>query len=144
MDTQKRNLHATTVFFEDKGLLILGPPGSGKSDLALRLIDQGGILVADDRCELEVGSKGELTASAPENLKGLLEVRGLGLVKIPARARCSIDIVVQLVRNSNDVVRMPEARSYTLLDRKIPAIEIWPFAGSTVPLIKLALSKLAL
>lgn len=72
-------LHATAVALGEAGVLLLGPPGSGKSDLALRLIDRGARLIADDRVVLEIVG-GVLRLSPPENLAGLMEVRGVGIL----------------------------------------------------------------
>ena len=71
------NLHGTTVALDGRAVLISGPSGSGKSDLALRLFDRGFVLVSDDRTIVrKEGSR--LFASAPETIKGKLEVRGVG------------------------------------------------------------------
>ncbi len=76
-------IHATAVALGGQAVLLLGPSGAGKSDLALRLIDRGWRLVADDRVVLEA-REGRLWASAPPVLAGLLEVRGVGIVPEPA------------------------------------------------------------
>ena len=73
-------LHATCLARDDEGLLLLGSAGAGKSDLALRLLDHGFLLVADDRVDIEAGR-----ARAPAALAGLLEVRGLGIFRLPFR-----------------------------------------------------------
>ena len=67
-------MHASCAGREDKGILLTGPPGSGKSDLLLRLLDRGFMLVADD--QVDIGADG--LARAPDSLAGLLEVAGLG------------------------------------------------------------------
>ncbi len=72
------HIHASCVARNGAGILLIGPPGSGKSDLALRLLDLGCDLVADDQVLLDGN-----TLSAPANLAGLLEVRGLGLLRLP-------------------------------------------------------------
>lgn len=75
-------IHATAVCIAGAGVLLMGKPGSGKSDLALRLIDRGAILIADDR--VVVAAKGnKLLLSAPPTIAGLLEVRGVGLQPFP-------------------------------------------------------------
>ncbi len=102
------NIHASCVRLGGKGVLLLGKSGSGKSDLALRLIGRGAVLVADDRCDLFV-ERGRLTARAPQTIAGMLEVRGLGLVNIRHAARAPIALVVDL---SAPVSRMPESGSY--------------------------------
>jgi HPr kinase/phosphorylase len=77
-------VHASCVALGQKGVLLLGISGSGKSDLALRLIHDGWRLVADDRTVLTL-EKGALKAAAPAAIRGLIEVRGLGIVHLPAR-----------------------------------------------------------
>ena len=84
-------LHASCVARGGAGILLLGPPGSGKSDLTLRLIDRGFSLVADDRVDMEAG-----IACAPAALAGLLEVRGLGILRLPFTSRARIHLVISL------------------------------------------------
>ena len=85
-------VHATCVSLDDMGLLIRGPSGIGKSDLALRLIDTGARLVADDRVDLMI-SNNDAVARAPETLAGL-EVRGLGVLRFPFFDATIIHLVV--------------------------------------------------
>jgi hypothetical protein len=102
------NIHASCVAIGGRGVLLLGKSSAGKSDLALRLIDQGAVLVADDRTLLFV-EKGVLHARAPSSIKGLLEVRGLGIVKFPVRAKVRISLAVRLGREG---ARLPVRRFY--------------------------------
>jgi len=76
-------VHATAVAVDGLGVILSGPSGAGKSDLAMRLIDRGATLVADDRVVL-TSRGGALLLSAPPPLAGLIEVRALGLVRLPA------------------------------------------------------------
>ena len=94
------------------GILILGPTGSGKSDLALRLIERGAVLVSDDRTELFVRDGG-LHARAPAMLAGLIEVRGLGILELPHAPDAGVAVVVQLCDRS-DIRRLPEPARYEL------------------------------
>jgi len=119
------NIHASCVAIGRHGVLLLGPSGAGKSDLALRLIDEGARLVADDRTILFV-SKRALHAKAPASIKGLLEIRGLGIVELPARREAKIALVVRLGKEG---ARLPSHRIYhapTILG-----------AGAQAPLIAL-------
>ncbi len=83
--------HASCAARGGAGVLLLGPPGSGKSDLLLRLLDHGFSLVADDRVEIVDG-----VASAPSEIAGLIEVRGLGLVRLPHTASARLALAVEL------------------------------------------------
>ncbi len=92
-------IHASCAARRGVGVLILGPPGSGKSELVLRLVDRGFLLVADDRVELD-----GCDAWAPARLAGLLEVRGLGIVRLPYLARARLGLAVEL---GGEVTRLP-------------------------------------
>jgi HPr kinase/phosphorylase len=100
-------IHAGCVALNGKGILLLGVSGAGKSDLALRLIHEGAALVADDRTLLTVRNKA-LIASAPASIKGLIEVRGLGIIALPAR-NARLALAVQLGREGP---RLPTARQW--------------------------------
>jgi serine kinase of HPr protein (carbohydrate metabolism regulator) len=102
------NIHATCVRWKRSGILLTGRSGSGKSDLALRLIALGARLVADDRTDLTV-VRGRLVAGAPKTIAGKIEVRGVGIVEIPHVAAAPIALVVDL---SGRVERLPEPRRY--------------------------------
>jgi hypothetical protein len=102
------NIHASCVAIGPHGVLLLGPSGAGKSDLALRLIDDGARLVADDRTILFV-SRRALHAKAPASIRGLLEIRGLGIVELPVRASVKIALAVRLGKEG---ARLPEPRIY--------------------------------
>jgi len=102
------NIHASCVALGGKGVLLLGPSGAGKSDLALRLIDGGARLVADDRCEIFVHA-GKLCARAPESIAGLLEMRGLGIIALPHAKSVVIAVAVSLEPSR---ARLPELMFY--------------------------------
>ena len=78
-------LHASTVAIDGRAVLIAGLSGSGKSDLALRLIDRGAVLVSDDYTVVSRAGD-ELTACAPTTIKGKMEVRGVGLMSIDRKS----------------------------------------------------------
>jgi serine kinase of HPr protein (carbohydrate metabolism regulator) len=90
-------------------VLLLGTSGSGKSDLALRLIHAGSRLIADDQTSL-FERDGLLQASAPEGIRGLLEVRGVGIVPVEPVVQAPLVLVVQL--RSGEIARMPEEERY--------------------------------
>jgi HPr kinase/phosphorylase len=104
----ERNIHANCVAIAGQGVLLLGPSAAGKSDLALRLIDDGAKLVADDRTLLFL-KQGALHARAPDSIRGLIEVRSVGIVKLPVRASVRIALVVSLEREGP---RLPKPQVY--------------------------------
>jgi serine kinase of HPr protein (carbohydrate metabolism regulator) len=130
-------VHGTCVALGNSGVLIRGPSGSGKSDLALRLIDEGAALVSDDQVEL-VPRDGRLYASAPATIAGLIEVRGIGIVNVPRAAAQPLALVVDLVAR-DEVPRMPDAREVELAGARLPALSLWPFEASAPLKVRLAL-----
>jgi len=141
-------VHATCVALKQgrawHALLLRGPSGAGKSDLALRLIEAGGRLVADDRTHLAKSGKG-LVATSPGPLAGLIEVRGIGIVRLSRAqllARAPLALLVDLVR-PDQVERMPEPARETVLDVDLPVVALAPFEASTVMKLHLALARTA-
>jgi HPr kinase/phosphorylase len=118
------SLHGSCVALDEEGVLILGPSGSGKSDLVLRLLGRGWALVADDQVEL-TASGGTLHATAPEALRGLLEIRGLGLFEgLPALASVPLRLAVQLLPPEAAWARMPEPARYEALGLSLPLVAL--------------------
>ncbi len=106
-------IHASCVAIAKRGLLIIGPSGSGKSSLALSLIALGAILVSDDRTIL-VNKAGRLIAKCPPPIRGLVEARGIGLLHCETLASAAITSVVDLGQIETD--RLPPRRHTTLCD----------------------------
>lgn len=129
-------VHGTCVELAGLGVLLRGPSGSGKSDLALRLIDHGARLVADDRVDLRAGPDGVL-ASAPAPIAGRIEVRGIGIVESPCVAEARLGLVVDLVE-SEGVERLPEAGHCEFLGMRLRRIALAPFECSAVAKVRLA------
>ncbi len=126
-----QNIHATTVDFNGHGLLILGKSGSGKSDLALRLIcEKGAVLVADDRTDLQI-FENTLFASCAENLSGLLEVRGVGLIRLNTKEKTPVKLVIQLSK-PEEIERMPSASFFNYENLKLPLLKLNAFEISAV------------
>ena len=122
-------IHGSCVARDGAALLILGPPGAGKSDLALRLLDRGFALVADDRVDIRAGR-----ARAPAPLAGLLEVRGLGIVRLPYLSDIALKVVIAL---TDQPERLPSPERHAALD--LPVVRLEAFAASTAARAALAL-----
>jgi serine kinase of HPr protein (carbohydrate metabolism regulator) len=129
-------IHATCVAVAGAGILLRGHSGAGKSDLALRLIDTGAQLVADDQVEL-IRHDDALVAKPPHALAGLLEVRGQGIVKLHYQPEASVCLVADLVA-PDQVERLPEPATARLLDCDIPLIRLDPFSASAAAKLRLA------
>jgi serine kinase of HPr protein (carbohydrate metabolism regulator) len=132
-------VHATTVAIGTRAVLIEGPSGAGKSDLAIRLIDRGAVLVADDRTVLTRDGD-RLVASPPAAIAGLIEVRGVGVVPLAYTGAARVVLAVDL---SATVERMPEPAFRTLLDLAIPLLALDPFVASAPLKVELAMRVLA-
>lgn len=130
-------IHATTVDIDGSGVLLSGSSGSGKSDLALRLIDGGARLVADDRTDLAL-SDGRLVASAPREIAGRMEVRGLGVLEKDAVPQTVLALVVELV-DPEDVERVPETATVTFLGVDVPVVRLHAFEASAAAKVRAAL-----
>ncbi|MDD8021828.1 MAG: serine kinase [Paracoccaceae bacterium] len=114
------NMHATAVALDaQRGVLILGPSGAGKSLLALRLMALGARLVADDRVDLWT-EDGAVWARAPERLQGVIEARGVGLLRAAALPAAQIVLVVDLARDETE--RLPPSREHDLLGMSLPLV----------------------
>ena len=108
-----------------RGALIEGPSGIGKSDLALRALDHGFRLVADDRV-VTFAAGGRLYGKPHEALASLIEVRGLGVVDVPALPFAEIVLVIRCVETPEAVERLPEPRSEMLEGVPVPVFDLWP------------------
>lgn len=133
------NIYATAVALGGAGVLLRGPSGAGKSDLALRLIDAGGLLIADNRVDLTV-TEGRLLASPPASIAGLLEVRGLGILRFPWTARTPIALVVDLAR-PEAIERLPSPTTTLLLSVRLPSMRLDPWPASAVMKLRLAVNQ---
>jgi HPr kinase/phosphorylase len=129
-------VHGTAVAIEGGTLLLRGPPGAGKSDLALRLIDAGADLVADDQVELRRSGRQILTR-APAALAGLIEIRGIGILRVDALAEAPLVLIVDLIL-SGKVERLPEPRFETVLGLAVPLIAQAPFEASAAAKLRFA------
>ena len=133
-------LQATCVSVDGVGVLLRGPSGSGKSDLALRLIEGGAQLVADDG--VEIARRGDaliarLPATAPESLRGRLEVRGLGILPVALAAAAPVGLVVDLVA-AEQIERLPEPAVAEWLGLAVPRFALAAFEASAAAKLRLA------
>jgi serine kinase of HPr protein (carbohydrate metabolism regulator) len=135
------NLHASCVAMAGRAVLIAGPSGSGKSDLALRLIDRGFTLVSDDRTI--IGKEGgKLIASAPVTIKGKLEIRGIGILDVETIGDVPLALVVEL---TTDMERLPDDnRERLILGIGVPLINVDAMTASAPAKVALALDRLGL
>ncbi len=132
-------LHASCVAVQGQGVLLLGDSGTGKSDLALRLIDTGAQLVADDQVSISLHNDA-LIASPPKALTGLLEVRGAGLFRLPFLPECPLAAAIQLCTRER-VERLPEKmHQFDCLNKNLPLLSLPAFDASTPAKIRLFLS----
>lgn len=130
-------LHATCIAVDGHGVLLRAPSGGGKSDLALRLINQGAVLVGDDYCAFAV-REGALVAMPQPALAGLLEVRGLGIVRLAHAAEAVVRLVVDLAPGG-PVERLPAPRDTVLFGVSLPAVTLDPFEASAPAKVRLAM-----
>lgn len=124
--------------------MLRGPSGSGKSDLALRLIDGGAVLVADDQVRLSPGDgdeAGRLVATAPPAIAGLIEVRGLGPMPAPSVASAPVALVVDL-KPGEEIERLPGPASCAYLGCRLPLLSLDPFHASAPAALRLAVAAL--
>jgi HPr kinase/phosphorylase len=130
-------VHGTAVALNGDGILLQGPSGSGKSDLALRLIDEGARLVADDQTELVLDGD-TLEMRCPTAIAGLLEVRGVGILRVPSVESAPLRLVVDLAA-SDDIERLPEPQFCQFLGRSVPLLVLAPFEASAAAKLRFAL-----
>jgi serine kinase of HPr protein (carbohydrate metabolism regulator) len=134
-------LHATTVSKDGRAVIITGRSGSGKSDLALRLLDRDFVLVSDDQTMIRKSGE-TLIASAPATIKGKFEVRGIGIVDASTVDEAPVSIIVEI---SSDIQRLPdEGQSRTILGIEVPMIRLDGLEASAPAKVELALNLLGL
>lgn len=131
MNSKHRRVHGSCVAKNGDAILLTGPPGSGKSDLALQLLSRGFELVADDQVDIMDG-----IASCPTELAGLLEARGVGIVRLPYRPQARLALIVEL-DGHGAVERLPHPLQHP--DLRLPVVRIDAKAASAPDKISLAL-----
>src|SRR5450432_3786311 len=129
-------VHGSCVARDGAGVLIVGPSGAGKSDLALRLLGRGFVLVADDQVDVVNGF-----ARPPDALAGMLEVRGLGIVRLPYLSDVKLNLVVALTTQTdtltNQTDRLPQPERHDVLD--LPIVRLYAACASAPDRVALAL-----
>ena len=134
-------VHASTVASDGRAVLISGPSGSGKSDLALRLLDRGFTLVSDDQTIVR-REDDKLIASAPPNIAGKLEIRGIGIVDMEAVRDVPVALYVEL---TSEIMRLPDdRRERPVLGVNLPLVSIDALTASAASKVALALDRLGL
>jgi HPr kinase/phosphorylase len=130
-------VHATAIAIDGRAVLLRGPSGAGKSDLGLRLIDAGARLISDDQSELR-RSGDRVLVRAPATILGLIEVRGIGIVRLPPLSDVPLALIADLVAPDR-VERLPEPRREPILGLDVPVVAIAPFEASAVAKLRAAL-----
>jgi serine kinase of HPr protein (carbohydrate metabolism regulator) len=134
-------VHASTVAIEGRAVLITGPSGSGKSDLTLRLLDRGFVLVSDDQTIVKRDGD-RLVASPPPTIAGKLEIRGIGVVEMGIVSDQPVALIVEL---TNEFQRLPDDnRERPILGVSVPLVSIDAMAASAPSKVALALERLGL
>ena len=133
-------IHGTCVALDGAAVLLRGPSGSGKSDLALRLLDNGARLVSDDQTFVKM-QNGRLVATAPETIAGKMEVRGVGILSVKSENSGILELVVDLAADPPE--RMPDSETTEILGIALPLLRLNPFEASAAAKLRLALRSMA-
>lgn len=139
--SESQLVHGTCIVIENTGVLLRGPSGSGKSDLALRLIDRGARLVSDDQTRL-LRVADRIIASAPPTIAGFIEVRGIGPVPMTTEEGVWLRLAVDL-KPTREIERLPEETGTTLLGMRLPLVMVDPFTASAAAKVRLAVRLVA-
>ena len=139
-DSPDALVHASCVAIRGRAVLLAGRSGAGKSDLALRLIDRGAVLISDDYTELRA-SGDRVFAKAPPAIAGKIEVRGIGVVEMPSVEGVAVCLHADLDRTPE---RMPEPGSIRLAGHIIPSVALSALEPSAPLKLEYALVRFGL
>lgn len=128
--------HATAIEWENVGILIRGAPGSGKTELALKLIGAGATLIADDQVILN-NEENKMMASCPPQLTGLMEIKAIGIVEMNHKVETTVGLVIDLVDNEEAV---PEPEVAEILGIHLPLLRLNPFYLASTQKVRLAVN----
>ncbi|MEH6756848.1 MAG: HPr kinase/phosphatase C-terminal domain-containing protein [Parasphingorhabdus sp.] len=132
-------LHASCVSIEGAGIMISGPSGSGKSDLALRLIDRGATLISDDYVELRL-DQGRILLNAPANIEGKIELRSLGIFDCPHVS--DIPLMMQVLLKPTTARFPMDSQTETIMTMAVPTITLNAAEASAPIKVEMALRQL--
>jgi len=140
-DAPSETVHASTIAIDGRAVVITGPSGSGKSDLALRLLDRGFTLVSDDQT-IVTRQGDQVIATAPPSIVGKLEVRGIGIIEMETVTDVPIAIMIEL---TSEIQRLPDDDHVReLLGVRLPLVSVDAKTASAPAKVALALDRLGL
>jgi HPr kinase/phosphorylase len=135
----RKLVHATAIAINDHGVLLVGPSGSGKSDLALRLIDRGAVLISDDIVFIEQSAGKPLLHVAP-NIEGRIEIRGVGIVDASHTKSAVMRMVVEMAPPTERLP--PENLSTDIAGHSVPMVKIAALEASAPLKVEYALRSI--
>ena len=137
---KSKRLHSTSIVVEDIGELIIGEPGAGKSDLAMRLIDSGATLITDDLTICKKINNSILYLYTPPEIKGLIEIKEEGLLTVPYIDGIKLSLVVEL--SNGKIEDKSENCSCKIMGVKIPKIIVNSKSSESASYVKIKLNKM--
>ncbi|MBP5533967.1 MAG: HPr kinase/phosphatase C-terminal domain-containing protein [Alphaproteobacteria bacterium] len=134
-------IHASCVKWKNKGILLIGESGCGKSTGALALIEKGATLIADDYINIDIQNN-TVFAVCPDTITGKIEVRGVGIVNMKSLPQTQIDLVIDCKPDFASVPRMPEEKTQNFSNKEVPLYALCPFENIFAQKVSLILASL--